>query len=183
MVIEKQILLTKWYHMNIRKISIIAGLALLGGTFAILLFKEITGHTRAGNTSDTLRYNASDTSMYNTPDTSAYHGNPTNTYTPVPGSTYSTNHYSTNRSRRRSVSYHRGYSSRSSYAARNTVVRRRGWSSAAKGTVIGAGSGAVLGAVVAGDNRRVGGAVIGGVIGAAGGYLYGRHRDKKHRRY
>jgi Glycine zipper len=82
------------------------------------------------------------------------------------------------------VYHHRTtYVSRSSYPARTTVTRRRGWSSAAKGTVIGAGSGAVLGAVLSKDHHRVQGAVIGGAVGAAGGYLYGRHRDKKNRRY
>jgi len=84
----------------------------------------------------------------------------------------------------RRVYHHRTtYVSRSSYPARATVTRRKGWSSAAKGTVIGAGSGAVLGAVLSKDHNRVKGAVIGGAVGAAGGYLYGRHRDKKNRRY
>src|SRR5205814_10440863 len=49
----------------------------------------------------------------------------------------------------RRVYHHRTkYVSRSSYPARTTVTRRRGWSSAAKGAVIGAGSGAGLGAVL-----------------------------------
>jgi hypothetical protein len=58
------------------------------------------------------------------------------------------------------------------------VKRDKGWSDAAKGTAIGAGSGAVIGAVVA-KNDRGKGAVIGSVIGAGAGYIIGRHRDKK----
>ena len=58
-----------------------------------------------------------------------------------------------------------------------TTTRKKGWSKAAKGTAIGAGSGAVIGAVV-NKRNRVAGAVIGGVIGAAGGYILGRKKDK-----
>jgi len=57
------------------------------------------------------------------------------------------------------------------------VKQDKGWSDAAKGTAIGAGSGAILGAVVSKD--KVKGAVIGGVVGAAGGYAIGRDRDRK----
>ena len=78
---------------------------------------------------------------------------------------------------------HHTYVSRSSSASHTTVVRKKGWSSAAKGTAIGAASGAVLGAALSKDHHRVKGAVIGGAAGAAGGYLYGRHRDKKNGRY
>jgi len=49
-----------------------------------------------------------------------------------------------------------------------------------KSALIGAGVGAVTGAAV--SHKRVKGAVIGGAIGAGAGYLYGRHRDKKHPR-
>jgi hypothetical protein len=59
---------------------------------------------------------------------------------------------------------------------------KRGWSSAAKGAVIGAGSGAVLGAVIS-KNHRGKGAIIGGLLGAGGGYIIGRHKDKKRGRY
>ncbi|MER3497215.1 MAG: hypothetical protein C4308_00545 [Chitinophagaceae bacterium] len=62
-------------------------------------------------------------------------------------------------------------------------AKRKGWSRAAKGAVIGAGTGAVVGAVVSKDGHRVKGAVIGGVLGAGGGYVIGRHLDKKHGRY
>jgi hypothetical protein len=61
------------------------------------------------------------------------------------------------------------------------VAKKKGWSKAAKGTAIGAGSGAVLGAII-GKNKGKG-AVIGGIIGAAGGYVLGRGQDKKDGRY
>ena len=53
---------------------------------------------------------------------------------------------------------------------------KKGWSSAAKGTAIGAGAGAVTGAII---GKNVKGAVIGGAVGAAGGYIIGRQNDKK----
>lgn len=55
--------------------------------------------------------------------------------------------------------------------------RDKGWSSAAKGTAIGAGSGAVIGAVV--SKNKAAGAVIGGVIGGGTGYAIGRAKDRK----
>ncbi len=58
------------------------------------------------------------------------------------------------------------------------VNQDKGWSDAAKGTAIGAGSGAVLGAVLD-KNNRAQGAVIGSAVGAGAGYIIGRHRDKK----
>ena len=61
-------------------------------------------------------------------------------------------------------------------------TKPKGWSKAAKGTVIGAGSGAVLGAIIDKKNRAVG-AAIGGVAGGAVGYGVGRHMDKKDGRY
>ena len=60
----------------------------------------------------------------------------------------------------------------------NTEPKKKGWSSAAKGAVIGGVGGAVAGAVINGKNRGKG-AIIGGVIGAAGGYILGRKKDKK----
>jgi hypothetical protein len=62
-----------------------------------------------------------------------------------------------------------------------TTARKKGWSKAAKGAVIGGGSGAVLGAIV--SKNKVKGAIIGGVIGAGGGYVLGRSKDKKDGRY
>lgn len=58
------------------------------------------------------------------------------------------------------------------------VTKKKGWSKAAKGVTIGAGSGAVLGAVINKKNRALG-AVIGGVVGGGIGYGIGRSMDKK----
>jgi hypothetical protein len=68
-------------------------------------------------------------------------------------------------------------STSTSYPAK-TVEKKKGWSRAAKGAVIGGASGAVLGAVISKKNRALG-AVIGGVAGAGAGYGIGRHLDKK----
>jgi hypothetical protein len=56
--------------------------------------------------------------------------------------------------------------------------KRTGWSPQAKGTVIGAGTGAAAGAVIHKRNRVVGG-VVGGVAGGAVGYGVGKHIDNK----
>lgn len=69
-------------------------------------------------------------------------------------------------------------SSANSSETTRTTTRKKGWSSAAKGAVIGAGAGAVGGAII-GKKAPVKGAVIGGVVGAAGGYIIGRDIDKK----
>lgn len=63
-----------------------------------------------------------------------------------------------------------------------TVYKKKGWSSAAKGAVIGGVAGAAGGAIINKKNRAVGG-VVGGIIGAAGGYGIGRGIDKKNGRY
>ncbi len=64
----------------------------------------------------------------------------------------------------------------------NTTVpqtqRKKGWSKAAKGTVIGAGTGIVAGAIINKKNRGVG-ALVGGLLGAGAGYGIGRSMDKK----
>lgn len=62
-----------------------------------------------------------------------------------------------------------------------TASRKKGWSSAAKGAVIGGVAGAAGGAIINKKNRAVGG-VLGGVIGAGVGYGIGRHIDKKNGR-
>ena len=56
-------------------------------------------------------------------------------------------------------------------------VKKKGWSNAAKGALIGGAAGAIGGAVINGRNRAVG-AAIGAVLGAAGGYAIGRKKDK-----
>jgi YmgG-like glycine-zipper protein len=112
------------------------------------------------------------------PDTAVYNNNyPSNSN--VQGTMKYSSPYSSGRTR----VYHRTYVNTTSNPSHTTVVRKKGWSSAAKGTAIGAASGAVLGAVLSKDHNRAKGAVIGGAAGAAGGYLYGRHRDKKNGRY
>ncbi|MDQ3845526.1 MAG: glycine zipper domain-containing protein [Bacteroidota bacterium] len=61
------------------------------------------------------------------------------------------------------------------------VPEKKGWSKAAKGTAIGAGTGAAAGAIIFKKNRAAG-AVIGGVVGGAVGYGVGRDMDKKDNR-
>ncbi len=58
-----------------------------------------------------------------------------------------------------------------------TTTRRRGWSHAAKDATIGGVGGAVVGAVI--SKNHVKGAIIGGVLGAGGGYILGRSKDKR----
>ena len=58
-----------------------------------------------------------------------------------------------------------------------TTTKKKGWSSAALGTVIGAGAGGLGGALI--DKKKGRGAIIGGVAGAGAGYLIGRGQDKK----
>ena len=70
-----------------------------------------------------------------------------------------------------------GNSSNAGTEASVPEAKKKGWSNAAKGTVIGAVGGAVAGAVINGKNRGKG-AIIGGVIGAAGGYILGKKKDK-----
>lgn len=62
------------------------------------------------------------------------------------------------------------------------VTKKKGWSKAAKGAVIGGVGGAVAGAVIAKKNRGAG-AVVGGAVGAGVGYGIGRAKDKKDGRY
>ena len=59
--------------------------------------------------------------------------------------------------------------------------KKKGWSKAAKGAVIGAGAGAIGGAIL--SKKKGKGAIIGGIIGAAGGYVIGRGMDKKDSRF
>jgi hypothetical protein len=88
------------------------------------------------------------------------------------------------RARTRSTSS-TGSSNRAAYISDNGSVvyttpqeaKRRGWSSAAKGAVIGGVAGAATGILV--DKKDGRGAVIGGVLGAGTGYVIGRDKDKK----
>lgn len=63
-----------------------------------------------------------------------------------------------------------------------TAYRKKSWSSAAKGAVIGGVGGAAAGAIINRKNRAVGG-IVGGILGAGVGYGIGRHADKKNGRY
>lgn len=56
-------------------------------------------------------------------------------------------------------------------------AKKKGWSQAAKGAVIGAGAGALGGVLL--DKKDGRGAIIGGVVGAGTGYLIGRDQDRK----
>lgn len=58
------------------------------------------------------------------------------------------------------------------------TTKKKGWSKAAKGTAIGAGTGAIAGAII-NKKDRAAGAVIGGILGAGAGYGIGRSMDKK----
>jgi Glycine zipper len=60
----------------------------------------------------------------------------------------------------------------------STASKKKGWSSAAKGAVIGGVAGAAGGAVINKRNRAVG-AVVGGILGAGVGYGIGRNKDIK----
>lgn len=62
-----------------------------------------------------------------------------------------------------------------------TTTEKKGWSKAAKGAVIGAGTGAAAGAII--SKKKGKGAIVGGIIGATGGYIIGRSKDKKDGRY
>ncbi|MCZ4243784.1 YMGG-like glycine zipper-containing protein [Pedobacter punctiformis] len=67
--------------------------------------------------------------------------------------------------------------SSSSYGGTQPTAKKKGWSDAAKGTLIGGAAGAVGGALI--DKKKGRGAVIGGVVGAGTGYLIGRGEDRK----
>jgi Glycine zipper len=66
----------------------------------------------------------------------------------------------------------------SNSSASAPVKQDKGLSHAAKGTLVGAGTGAIFGAVVNKEHRGEG-AIIGTVVGAGTGYLIGRATDKK----
>ncbi len=57
------------------------------------------------------------------------------------------------------------------------VQKKKGWSKAAQGAVIGGVGGAVGGAIL--SKKKGLGAVVGAVVGAAGGYIIGKNKDKK----
>ena len=77
----------------------------------------------------------------------------------------------------RSTNTVRYVNSPSSTSTATTQSQKKGMSSAAKGTLIGAGAGAVTGILV--DKKNARGAIIGGVLGAGTGYVIGRGKDVK----
>lgn len=70
-----------------------------------------------------------------------------------------------------------GGGSTSAYGGAQPTAKKKGWSDAAKGAVIGGAAGAVGGALI--DKKKGRGAIIGGLVGAGGGYLIGRGEDRK----
>ncbi|MEO6905858.1 MAG: glycine zipper domain-containing protein [Ginsengibacter sp.] len=56
-------------------------------------------------------------------------------------------------------------------------TRKKGWSKAAQGAVIGGAAGAVGGAII--SKHKGTGAAVGAAVGATGGYIIGRSKDKK----
>lgn len=86
-------------------------------------------------------------------------------------------YYPVSSARRSSSTVYRGTSTSS-----GTAYRKRGWSSAAKGAVIGGVAGAAGGAIINKKNRALGG-VVGGILGAGAGYGIGRSIDKRNGRY
>ncbi|SFG76626.1 YMGG-like glycine zipper-containing protein [Pedobacter insulae] len=79
--------------------------------------------------------------------------------------------------RRSNTNYSSSGSTTNTNAGTSTSIRKEGWSSAAKGTAIGAGVGALGGILI--DKKDGRGAIIGGLAGAGAGYVIGRERDKK----
>jgi len=65
----------------------------------------------------------------------------------------------------------------SSATATEGTEKKKGWSKAAQGAVIGGATGAVGGAII--SKKKGTGAAIGAAVGAAGGYIIGREKDKK----
>ena len=80
-------------------------------------------------------------------------------------------------SARKRTNYSSSGSSYSNNAGTSNATRKKGWSSAAKGTAIGAGVGALGGVLI--DKKDGRGAIIGGLAGAGAGYVIGRDRDRK----
>ena len=75
------------------------------------------------------------------------------------------------------------YKTAPAYATTAPVVaKKKGWSKAAKGAVIGGATGAVAGAILVKKNRAAG-AAVGAAVGAGVGYGIGRSKDKKDGRY
>ena len=70
-----------------------------------------------------------------------------------------------------------GNSTQSGIPGDSQVQKKKGWSKAAQGAVIGGAAGAVGGAIL--SKKKGLGAVVGGIVGAAGGYIIGKNKDKR----
>jgi len=79
--------------------------------------------------------------------------------------------------RRNNISSTRSSTGTGTQSSTTTTTQKKGWSSAAKGAVIGGVVGAGTGILV--DKKDGRGAAIGGVVGAGAGYVIGRDQDKK----
>lgn len=98
----------------------------------------------------------------------------TTTITTKPTGTHSTGSSTGGRT------YSSGGSSSGTYASTGTgqtQTKKKGWSKAAKGAVIGGATGAVAGAII--SKKKGTGALVGGLLGAGAGYVIGRSKDKK----
>ena len=86
-------------------------------------------------------------------------------------------HSTSNNSPKTSTTTSNSGSGSSTSTTTTQSTRKKGWSKAAQGAVIGGAAGAVGGAII--SKHKGTGAVIGAAVGAAGGYIIGRNKDKK----
>lgn len=124
---------------------------------------------------DSTAYN---NDMYS--DTSSYYETQQELAPVTPVKSVTTRSSGTSRSSAGTSTRSSGTTSRST-GTTQTAQHKKGWSSAAKGAVIGAGAGAIGGAVIS-KKKPVKGAVIGAAVGAAGGYIIGKDIDKRNGR-
>ena len=73
-----------------------------------------------------------------------------------------------------------GYDAASAETPATPVAKRKGWTGAEKGVLIGAGTGAIAGAII--DKKHGEGAIIGGLLGAGIGAGTGAIIDKNKRK-
>lgn len=78
---------------------------------------------------------------------------------------------------RSSESGHAAYSEPATTTTTTTETKKKGWTGATKGAIIGAGAGAITGAMV--DGRKGEGAIVGGLLGAGAGAATGAIIDKE----
>ncbi|HXR83924.1 MAG TPA: glycine zipper domain-containing protein [Hanamia sp.] len=100
------------------------------------------------------------------------HTNPVETH----HTSSSTTHSSTSKASTSTASSGTVSNSGSTSSSQGTT-KKKGWSKAAQGAVIGGAAGAVGGAII--SKHKGTGAAIGAAVGAAGGYIIGRNKDKK----